>query len=135
MTKNEIELFKRRIVIALQWYDEEQSEPAVYVQRDGRGRFEAISWEEHDDEARECSHGVFDTLAEASAVLGRWLWHTQITPLAPERHMDLLVGMLNEECPQGWTMERYIRELANANDMLWSALWRVDNDGVVRRRW
>jgi hypothetical protein len=139
MTKNEIELLKRRIVYALQWYDEERQEPSMYVERDGSGRFKAVSWEHDNDDCRECSHGVFETCAEAIAVLQRELWKDTIGVMDfnfhPERHMDLLDGMLDEEIPLGWTLARYIRELDEANAMLDRALWTIDDDGNLRRRW
>jgi hypothetical protein len=53
----------------------------------------------------------------------------------PERHMDELVGLLDEEPPQGWTLAHYISELHAAKCLLWSALIEVDGEGNVVPRW
>jgi hypothetical protein len=53
----------------------------------------------------------------------------------PERHMNLLDGMLDIEVPQGWSLADLIRNLKDAECMLWKALNYVDDDGNIRARW
>lgn len=42
----------------------------------------------------------------------------------PEKHMGELEGLLDVEVPQGWTLEKLIRQLHDAKIMLWTLLRR-----------
>jgi hypothetical protein len=77
-TRKRIELFKRRIVAVLEYFDEEREVPWYYVQR-ASGRFEAIASHTFDSlqdgqngVARERSVGVFDTCDDAMEALRQY---------------------------------------------------------------
>jgi hypothetical protein len=65
----EIDLFKRRIVEVLTYFDEECELPWDYVQRTGDGRFEAIATHivtgDNGDDCSLHSVGIFTTRADA----------------------------------------------------------------------
>ena len=74
---DELELFKRRIVLVLDYFDDEREIPWNYVMRSGDGKFEAIVTYLLDNPvdhkqhgvARERSLGVFDDCAAAVKVI------------------------------------------------------------------
>lgn len=72
---SEADIWKRRIVLVLQYFDEERDVPWNFVERSGDGRFEAIVTlliDSHDgepNEARQHSLGVFDTCDTAIKTL------------------------------------------------------------------
>ena len=89
----EADLFKRRIVVVLDYFDDENEIPWDYIQRSGDGKFEAIASHLIDDlydqsrcVCREHSVGIFDTAKEAVKALRTYLrtieladrerWHT-----------------------------------------------------------
>jgi hypothetical protein len=72
-TDLEIEMFKRRIVCTIMFHDEEQTQPANYVARDGQGKFAAIVHDEKVEPDYERSLGTFDTVDAAM----RAIWKHQ----------------------------------------------------------
>lgn len=77
---NEADLFKRRIVCVLDYFDDENEIPWDYIQRSGEGKFEAIASHLLDDlydqsrcVCRERSVGIFDTVEAAVKALRAYL--------------------------------------------------------------
>ena len=72
----DLDLFKRRLVCVLSWFDDEHELPWDYVIRTGDGRFEAVATnlldgltEDSPGIARERSLGIFDDRDTAIKVL------------------------------------------------------------------
>jgi hypothetical protein len=49
----------------------------------------------------------------------------------PEKHLEELLPVLDEEVPEGWSLNRLIMEMYAVKMELWNALWIVDDDGNV----
>jgi hypothetical protein len=49
----------------------------------------------------------------------------------PEKHLEELLSVLDEEVPEGWSVRRLIVEMYAIKMALWGALWTVDDDGNV----
>ena len=92
----EFDLYKRSIVYVVNYFDEERELPWNYVRRTGDGRFEAIAThlfdgirDPADNEARERSLGMYDTLADARAVLCGYLKRVAAADQRDRDRLDL----------------------------------------------
>jgi hypothetical protein len=65
----EVDLFKRRIVAVVSYFDEEHEVPWKYVQRTGDGRFEAIATVITGNTCSPCSAGIFADHTDAVKAL------------------------------------------------------------------
>jgi hypothetical protein len=75
--RTELDLFKRRIVAVVNYFDEEREMPWDYVMRTGNGRFEAVETVLLDDRAVEHSLGRHFVTPEAAMEALREHLHPQ----------------------------------------------------------
>lgn len=91
--EHSILLFKRRIVVVLDWFDEDHEIPWNYIARSGDGKYEALAThlftteEGKPDKAAEFSVGIFDELETAQKALRSYL-----------KQVELLEDECNRQC-------------------------------------